>query len=94
LELELQAFGERATAEEDCSSGFQKKHGLYVLHYLHTRRAHGGLTMYNDPIVEEVRRARDEYAKQFNYDVPSWPICVIGKNCIPKGWLRPPAIRS
>lgn len=25
--------------------------------------------MWNDPIVEEVRRWRDEYAKQFNYDL-------------------------
>lgn len=24
--------------------------------------------MYTDPIVEEVRRVREEYAKQFNYD--------------------------
>jgi hypothetical protein len=25
--------------------------------------------MLTDPIVEEVRRVRDEYAKQFNYDL-------------------------
>jgi len=25
--------------------------------------------MINDPIIEEVRKARDEYAKQFNYDL-------------------------
>lgn len=25
--------------------------------------------MTNDPIVEEVRRARDEYARKFNYDL-------------------------
>lgn len=25
--------------------------------------------MQNDPIVEEVRRARDAYAKQFGYDL-------------------------
>ncbi len=25
--------------------------------------------MMHDPIVEEVRKARDEYAKQFNYDL-------------------------
>ena len=25
--------------------------------------------MFVDPIVEEVRRARQEYAKQFNYDL-------------------------
>lgn len=25
--------------------------------------------MRDDPIVEEVRRIREEYAKQFNYDV-------------------------
>ena len=37
--------------------------------YLHPRRAYGGLTMRDDPIVEEVRRIRQEYAKQFDYDV-------------------------
>jgi hypothetical protein len=37
--------------------------------YLHPRRAYGGLTMYDDPIVEEVRRVRQEYAKRFDYDV-------------------------
>jgi hypothetical protein len=25
--------------------------------------------MFEDPIVEEVRRVRQEYAKQFNYDL-------------------------
>ena len=25
--------------------------------------------MFQDPIVEEVRKARDEYAKKFNYDL-------------------------
>jgi hypothetical protein len=25
--------------------------------------------MMHDPVVEEVRKARDEYAKQFNYDL-------------------------
>jgi len=25
--------------------------------------------MWNDPIVEEVRRARDSHAKKFNYDL-------------------------
>ncbi len=25
--------------------------------------------MFTDPIVEEVRRVREEYAKRFNYDV-------------------------
>ena len=25
--------------------------------------------MTNDPIIEEVRKARDEYAKKFNYDL-------------------------
>ena len=25
--------------------------------------------LWTDPIVQEVRKARDEYAKQFNYDV-------------------------
>jgi len=25
--------------------------------------------MFKDPIIEEVRKARDEYAKRFNYDL-------------------------
>jgi hypothetical protein len=25
--------------------------------------------MYNDPIVEQTRKLRDEYARQFNYDL-------------------------
>jgi len=25
--------------------------------------------MFEDPIVDEVRKARDEYARQFNYDL-------------------------
>ena len=25
--------------------------------------------MYKDPIVEEVRKARDKYARKFNYDL-------------------------
>jgi hypothetical protein len=25
--------------------------------------------MYRDPIVEEVRKAREDYAKQFNFDL-------------------------
>ncbi|HUT13832.1 MAG TPA: hypothetical protein VMY42_25310 [Thermoguttaceae bacterium] len=25
--------------------------------------------MFRDPIVEEVRKARDEYARRFNYDL-------------------------
>jgi len=27
------------------------------------------MKMTNDPIIEEVRKARDEYAKKFNYDL-------------------------
>ena len=34
--------------------------------------------MINDPIVEEVRKARDEYARQFNYDMDA--ICEDLKN--------------
>ena len=30
--------------------------------------------MIDDPIVDEVRTARDEYAKQFNYDLDA--ICL------------------
>jgi len=30
---------------------------------------HGGLTMAPDPIVEEIKRIREEYAARFNYDL-------------------------
>ena len=30
--------------------------------------------MWNDPIVEETRRIRDEHARQFNYDLAA--ICA------------------
>ena len=36
---------------------------------LHSGKFIGGLRMINDPIVNEVRRVRDELAKKFNYDV-------------------------
>lgn len=35
--------------------------------YLHAGRINGGLAVQPDPIVEEVRQAREEYAKQFDY---------------------------
>ena len=34
--------------------------------------------MFKDPIIEEVRKARDEYAKRFNYDLDA--ICQDLKN--------------
>lgn len=37
--------------------------------HLHTIGTDGGLIMWRDPIVEEVRRTRDEYARRFNYDL-------------------------
>jgi hypothetical protein len=37
-------------------------------HHLHARGTFGGKAM-NDPIVDEVRRARDAYAAGFNYDL-------------------------
>ena len=36
---------------------------------LYTRRAHGGIIMFKDPIVEEVRAVRREHAFLFNYDL-------------------------
>jgi hypothetical protein len=41
---------------------------LRAAYYLHARRV-GGLNMWNDPIVEETRKIRDELAAKFNYDV-------------------------
>ena len=37
--------------------------------YLHPGGTDGGYTLKNDPIVEEVRKARQAYAEQFNYDI-------------------------
>jgi hypothetical protein len=37
--------------------------------YLHPSGTIGGLTMWKDPIVEEIRRYREEYAAQFNFDL-------------------------
>ena len=34
-----------------------------------TSGAAGGLTMFRDPIVEEVREARQRHAVQFDYDL-------------------------
>jgi len=35
---------------------------------LHTSRADGGLKMWRDPIVEETRKRREEYAAKFKHD--------------------------
>lgn len=37
--------------------------------YLYAGRTDGGLIMLTDPIVDEVRRVRREYAQQFGYDL-------------------------
>jgi len=36
---------------------------------MHARRIDGGMNMYNDPIIDEIRQIREEYAKQFDYDL-------------------------
>ena len=36
---------------------------------------------WQDPIVEEVRRARDAYAKQFNYDLDAIYRDLKAKEC-------------
>jgi hypothetical protein len=36
---------------------------------LHAGRAYGGMIMFRDPIVEEVRAIREQHAAQFNYDL-------------------------
>ncbi len=36
---------------------------------LYAGRAHGGITMWRDPVVEEVREIRDAYARRFEYDI-------------------------
>ena len=36
---------------------------------MHAGRANGGMTMFKDPIVEEVRAARQKHAAKFNYDL-------------------------
>ena len=32
-------------------------------------RTHGGLIMWQDPIIKEIRELRNQYAAQFNYDL-------------------------
>jgi hypothetical protein len=36
---------------------------------MHSRGTDGGLLMQKDPIIEEVRRTRQEYAKKFGYNI-------------------------
>ncbi len=36
---------------------------------LYTGGDHGGLAMFEDPIVEEVRAARQKHAARFNFDL-------------------------
>ncbi len=36
---------------------------------LYAGRTYGGITMYKDPIVEDIRKHRQEYARQFNFDI-------------------------
>ena len=36
---------------------------------LHAGRAYGGVIMFKDPIVEEVRAVRQKHAAQFKYDL-------------------------
>ncbi len=37
--------------------------------HLYTCRTHGGLAMFEDPIVEEVRAARQKHIARFNFDL-------------------------
>jgi hypothetical protein len=36
---------------------------------MYAARNHGDLTMFRDPIVEEIKRYREQYAARFNYDL-------------------------
>ena len=37
--------------------------------YLYSGRTYGGIIMFKDPIVEEVRAVRQKHAARFNYDL-------------------------
>ena len=37
--------------------------------YLYPSRAYGGITMFKDSIVEEVRATRQQHAARFNFDL-------------------------
>lgn len=37
--------------------------------HLYTGGTHGGLAMFEDPIVEEVRSVRQKHATRFNFDL-------------------------
>lgn len=42
---------------------------LLIATHLHAQAVRGFITNHPDPIVEEVRKARGQYAAQFDYDV-------------------------
>jgi hypothetical protein len=67
-EGKLSAHGQRRHATDDRERLY--KHGFQSSHYLYSRRNNGDKAMsWTDPIVEEVRQAREEYAARFGYDL-------------------------
>src|SRR6266487_2544182 len=64
--MELQAYCQRARAEDVTSC----KRSSWDLHAdcVYAGRADGGVKMWNDPIVDEVRRARREIEKECEDD--------------------------
>lgn len=66
-DVELQAHRQRGHAQQD--RGRLPLERLRAAGHLHTRGVDGGLIMWHDPIVDEVREIRDAYAKRFGYDL-------------------------
>lgn len=56
----------------NCIINAEKHHCVYCTQNsdsLHPGRTYGTHTMTEDPIIEEVRRVRHEYAARFNHDI-------------------------
>lgn len=60
--MELQAYCERTRAED--VTRYQRSPRRLHANCLYAGRANGGVTMWDDPIVNEVRRARLEIEKE------------------------------
>jgi hypothetical protein len=66
--MELPAYGQCHDAGPNRKRVRQQR--IQGADYLYPGRNDGGKAMsWSDPIVDEVRRARDAYAAQFNYDL-------------------------
>jgi hypothetical protein len=66
-DVELQAHRQRRHARYH--RGNVPRRRLRAADDLHARRAHGGLAMANDPIVDEIHAIREEIARRHDYNL-------------------------